>query len=75
MTIGNLWEKEKNGLKYLSGVIHLPPFGSLQITVFPEEYEMGKPNPGAPDFNIVWNPSPRKRQEERKSGEAENVPF
>ena len=75
--IGALWQKEKDGMTYFSGV--LQDFrGDINIAVFPNNKKQAE---NQPDMNIVISFNAPKKEEpqevktRRKRKESEAVPF
>jgi uncharacterized protein (DUF736 family) len=54
MVIGSIWQKEKNGKVFYSGVIQSPfiPEGEMHFAIFQNDK---KDKTNQPDFNIVWS--------------------
>lgn len=53
--LGPLWEKkDKNGKKYLSGVLNIFPYGQVNVTIFKNDY---KTKDNQPDYKIYYSPN------------------
>jgi uncharacterized protein (DUF736 family) len=64
MEIGALWKRtSQKGEPYLSGVINLPPFGQMQVAVFPNDR---KQSDNHPDYRVVYSPPREKKAEEEE---------
>ena len=54
INFGAFWKKtDRNGKEYLSGQITVFPFGTVSVTLFPNQY---KKEDNHPDYNAVFTP-------------------
>jgi uncharacterized protein (DUF736 family) len=72
--IGAVWLREKDGKKYMSGVIEYPG-QKLNFAIFRNEEKKAD---NQPDYNIVWNPPKEngpKAPADSGGGHDDDIPF